>query len=158
MNSVQIFQKLRDYSWDEEAWFLPLAPAIEGVTASQAAWQPPGGGNTIWQTLNHLNYFNALMVKRVQGLSAPTTAETNTETFGDKGDPGDEVGWQKTVEDAKRIAGELKQVFKALTEKELEEKELANKIAAWVMHDAYHTGQIVLIRKMQASWPASRED
>jgi uncharacterized damage-inducible protein DinB len=27
----------------------------------------------------------------------------------------------------------------------------------WMMHEAHHTGQIVLIRKMQGSWPAQRE-
>jgi len=31
---------------------------------------------------------------------------------------------------------------------------VAESLAAWTLHDAYHAGQIILIRKMQGSWPA----
>jgi len=157
MNAIQLIQKLRDYSWDEEAWQLPLAPAIEGISASVASWQPPGGGNTIWQTVNHLNHYNRLMVKRLRGIQASSTARNNTETFGAPGDPNDQEGWEKTVAEAKAIAQDLKEVFATLTEKDLETDDLGERIADWIMHDSYHTGQIVLLRKMQGSWPATRE-
>ncbi|MGV3489012.1 MAG: DinB family protein, partial [Tuberibacillus sp.] len=129
-----------------------------GISASVAAWQPPGGGNTIWQTVNHINFYNSLMIKRFKGIQAPMTVSTNTDTFGAPGDPNDQEGWEKTLEEAKTIAEDMKKVFEDLTEKDLETNDLGEKIASWIMHDSYHTGQIVLLRKMQASWPATRED
>jgi hypothetical protein len=33
---------------------------------------------------------------------------------------------------------------------------LAQSVLSLVLHDAFHTGQIVQIRKLQGSWPARR--
>lgn len=29
-------------------------------------------------------------------------------------------------------------------------------VMSLILHDAYHTGQIVLVRKLQGSWPGTR--
>lgn len=62
-----------------------LSKAIENLTAAQAAWQPPGGGNTIWQNLNHLNYFNERSLEKVKGDVPGKALDTNEETFGAPG-------------------------------------------------------------------------
>ncbi|HET6872955.1 MAG TPA: DinB family protein [Sporolactobacillaceae bacterium] len=155
--SIQMLQMLREYSWDNESWFLPLAPALEGLTSKEAAWQPPGGGNTIWQNVNHINYYNELMVGRIKGLVRKSSI-LNSDTFGQPGDPNDSAGWLATVEETYRIAGEIKATLDSLTDGDLEKNDLGMKLTAWVTHDSYHTGQIVLLRKMQASWPAVRDE
>jgi uncharacterized damage-inducible protein DinB len=156
--SIHMLQTLRDYSWDKESWFLPLAPALEGITAKEAAWQPPVGGNSIWQTLNHINFFNGLMIGRIKGTEGPYSSMKNSDTFGQPGDPDDVEGWNQTLETTHRIASDLKDTLQSLSDEDLAKNDLGAKLTAWVMHDSYHTGQIVLLRKMQASWPAIRDE
>jgi len=152
---------LREYSWNREGWFVPLEAALEGVTASEAAWQPPGGGNTIWQTLRHLNFWNEFMWHRITGSPGGPEIISNEETFGPAADPEDEDAWRTEVARAPELAGRLQEAVANLSEDDLERPlkdmgTVAESLAAWIMHDAYHTGQIVLIRKMQGSWPATR--
>lgn len=151
---IDLLLKLRDYSWDQVGWFLPLAQAIEGLTAAEAAWQPPGGGNTIWQTVNHINFYNERLLARLTKTPFEGV-NNNDETFQGPGNPEDTAGWQATLERTNRIAIELRQVLAELTDADLEQKvgngahTVGDGLTSWVMHDAHHTGQIVLIRKMQ---------
>lgn len=152
---------LQEYSWDREGWFAPLEAALEGVTAREAAWQPPGGGNTIWQTLRHLNFWNEFMWHRITGTPGGPAMTANEETFGPAAGPEAEDAWQAEVARARDLARRLREAVANLSEDDLEKPlqdmgTVAESLAAWVMHDTYHTGQIVLIRKMQGSWPAAR--
>ncbi|HET7578103.1 MAG TPA: DinB family protein [Bacillales bacterium] len=146
--------ELRSNSWNEESWFLPLERALEGVTAAQAAWQPPGGGNTVWQNLNHLNYFNERSLAKMKGEAIGQPLDTNEATFGAPGDKEDETGWQAAVQKTRDIMNNFKDTINQFSDDDLQEWHFD--LADVMMHDAYHTGQIVLIRKMQGSWPAER--
>lgn len=149
----------REFVWNREGWYPPLEAALEGLTAREAAWQPPGGGNTIWQTLRHLNYWNEFMLHRITGSPGEPERIRNDETFGPAVDPADEDGWRAEVARARDLAGRLREAVAKLSEADLERSlpdigTVAESLAAWTLHDAYHTGQIILIRKMQGSWPA----
>jgi uncharacterized damage-inducible protein DinB len=159
---MTLLLQLRDYSWDQEGWFLPLAEALKGLEAAGASWQPPGGGNTIWQTVNHVNYYNNRMLLLLTG-QPPGPQIENDPTFQEPGDPHDTAGWAGTLAETRRIAEGLRQALAERTDADLDQPlgsvspaPLAERMAAWIMHDTYHTGQIVLIRKQQGSWPAHR--
>lgn len=157
---IDLLLMQKDFSWDKEEWFPPLAAALEGVGPAEAAWQPPGGGNTIWQTVNHLNYYNDRVLTRITGATPGTALPDNDATFGGPGNPEDAAGWQATLEEARRIAADLRQAIADLTDADLDKSlssgTLGQLLPAWVLHEAYHGGQIVLIRKQQGSWPARR--
>lgn len=144
---------LRAYSWDKVGWFVPLAVALEGVGPAEAAWQPPGGGNTIWQTVNHINFYNEQLLGRMTNTPVDAPIATNDDTFGAPGDPEDQAGWQATLEKTRRVNEGLNKLFEAASDADLDQKAGENTrvegLASWIMHDAYHTGQIALIRKQQ---------
>lgn len=151
----------RQHSWTQEEWIVPLSKAIEGLTASQAAWIPPANGLTIWQMVNHMNFYNQRMLHRI-GTSTPLepTTITNEETFGAAGNAEDEAAWQHTIALTTKIALSLEETLASLNEEQLhmpystttKSTTLAELIVPWLIHDAYHTGQIVLLRKQQGSW------
>lgn len=161
MNLKDYIVLQRQHSWAQEEWIVPLSKAIEGLTASQAAWIPPVGGLTIWQMVNHMNYYNQRMLDRI-GASAPLepTTITNEETFGTAGNAGDEAAWQHTVALTSKIALSLEATLASINEEQLhmpyfiptKTTTLAELIVPWLIHDAYHIGQIVLLRKQQGSW------
>ena len=138
--SIQLLLDQMDYTFGHGGWFRALDRAVEGLTAEQAAWHPGHGVNTIWQTVNHLTFWKTLCARRLDG--APLTAERidNTTTFGNAGQPGDELAWRIALEHlaSAHRAYHLKELFLVLN-----------------VHDAYHLGQIVTIRKLQDSWPRS---
>lgn len=160
---MDLLRLQRDASWDKEDWFPPLAAALAGVGPAEAAWLPPGGGNTIWQTVNHLNYYNERLLCRLTGASFGPELPDNDATFSDPGDPTDVAGWAATLERTHRIAAGLGQVLAGCCEagpdqplSPVASAALGEQLPHVILHDAYHTGQIVLIRKQQGSWPAQR--
>ncbi|ANE46613.1 hypothetical protein SY83_10405 [Paenibacillus swuensis] len=159
---MDILQRQREAIWERESWCVPLAKALQDVTSAQAAWQPEGGGNSIWQTLNHMNFYNERIHSRLAG-NLPPEMDTNTATFGEAGDPADEAGWKAAVDQAYTLAEQLKVELSQLTDSDLErpftkESNIGQEIPMWLIHDSFHTGQIVLLRKQQGIWPETREE
>lgn len=173
---MDVFRMEYDFCWDTETWFAPLESALKGLNSTDASWQPPGGGNTIWQTVKHLNYYNALLVRQINDSIAGKNASNNKatfgdigesvdsiwkeilaeNTFGDVGDPADSEKWNAVMADTRQICESLRRSLAQVKDNWLDE-ELAGRLARQILHNVYHTGQIVLIRKQQGSWPQVRE-
>ncbi|NUU78846.1 DinB family protein [Paenibacillus xylanilyticus] len=149
----------KDDTWDQCNWIVPLAKALEGLTAEQAAWIPPSGGLSIWQLVNHMYYYNNRLLYRIQGTTpSQPAADDNVSTFGDSGDPLNTDGWNQVIQDTHSVSAELRAQIASLQQSDLEapymntEEKLGHELARWVLHDAYHAGQIVLLRRQQGSW------
>ncbi|MCG7381862.1 DinB family protein [Paenibacillus sp. ACRRY] len=149
----------KDSTWNQIDWIVPLSKAIEGLTAEQAAWVPPSGGSSIWQMVNHMYYYNHRLLNRLEGTTpSQPPADSNVSTFGDSGDPQDNEGWNQLMQDLNTVAAGLRVKIASLQPSELEasymdtETKWGHELARWVLHDAYHAGQIVLLRRQQGSW------
>ncbi|WP_342551387.1 DinB family protein [Paenibacillus sp. FSL R7-0652] len=146
-------------TWNQCNWIVPLSKALEGLTAEQAAWVPYLGGLSIWQLVNHMYYYNQLILERLQGQTpSEPAAESNAATFGEPGDPSNHAGWSMLMRRTSALAEQLRDHLTALQESKLEEpykdseENWAQTLARWVLHDAYHAGQIVLLRRQQGCW------
>ena len=159
MSQIQVLLQRWDECFGQEDWYPPLVPALEGVTAEEAAWKPEGEAvNSIWENVNHLLYYKEYHLQRMRGENPDFKASSNDETFSNVED-GDEA-WQKTVDRLKQVHGEIRSFLSGLSDSELNApfptRPLASLIHSLMMHDAYHTGQIIMLRKLKGSWPASR--
>lgn len=140
-----------------EDWHLPLAEALAGLTAEQADWRPQGeASNSIRENVNHLLFFKERLLLRLKREDASRfDASTNDETFVNEAQ-----GWEETVANIERVHREIRDILANLTEADLDlpmpTLSVRRQVASLVKHDAYHTGQIVQIRKLQGSWPARR--
>ncbi|MDP4098533.1 DinB family protein [Paenibacillus sp. P96] len=146
-----------DQNWNEEDWIVPLSVALEGLTPAQAAWKPAEGCSSIRQLVNHINYYNTRTLNRLRGETLVGNAATNDESFGDAGDPGDAEGWERTVRETESIYRSLRAEIAGLQDEALEAigqsgMTLGDFLSIWIAHDGYHSGQIVLLRKMQGCW------
>lgn len=149
--SVQLIGKLREFSWEKESWFPAVLPTLEQVSSQEAAWQPEHGGNSIWQIVHHMNYYNEYILSKL-GAYQGSFQLTNQETFQQPGDPQDRAGWEETHRKVRDIHEQLNAVLANLTDADLTKNQLGESLAAWVMHDAYHVGQIVLLLRAQGKW------
>ena len=144
-----------DYAMDQEDWSPPLADALKGVTAEQARWKPQGeAGNSIWENVQHLTYYKERLLRRLKGLPKQPNLASNTDTF--TVTESREEAWAGAVEKLKSIHAELRGYLQALEDDGGPEDSPADELMSLAVHDAYHTGQIVLVRKLQGSWPRKR--
>ncbi|MCM3782848.1 DinB family protein [Neobacillus mesonae] len=141
-----------------ENWYVPLSKALTGLSAELGAWKPGGTVNTIWQTLNHMNYCNRQILNKLTGVQDEQKEYTNIETFGSPGDPSDESGFAAVCREADSLYGQIRDLLEEIEKNGLDpdgpvqEAYLTEQLPQWVQHDAYHLGQIVLIRKLRGDW------
>ncbi|MFL6516156.1 MAG: DinB family protein [Chthoniobacterales bacterium] len=144
-----LLEQLRE-THNQEQWFVPVKVAIEGLTAEQAAWKDGTDNHSIAQLVNHLIFWNKQQLAKFNGEKPVAFSGDNNETFAGL----DKAAWDASV----------KQIDDVLTawEKAIEGADDA-KLAKWYStigristHNAYHTGQIIYIRKMKGNWDPAK--
>ena len=153
--------KQYDRCYNENGWFVAVRNALEGVTANQAAWKPEGSDNSIWETVAHISYYNNAYLLRFKGVDYKYDVADNEETF--RSGEVTEEAWRAEVGKFDGIMTEWRRLIEAADETKLDEAVSAENALSWAelianvnAHNAYHGGQILLLRKLQGSWdPAS---
>lgn len=148
-------------SFDENGWFVALKNGLKNLTAEQAAWKPDTLDNSIWGTLAHLNFYNERYLRRFKGEAVPPATGENSETFVNS--DASESAWQAETEKFDRIMSEWRAAIESAAEEKLSQMVSAENQSPWWevisninAHNAHHGGQIVVIRKLQGSWDASK--
>ncbi|MGE6755453.1 DinB family protein [Rossellomorea sp. NPDC071047] len=156
MNRTDLLIRVLDTTFDKESWYAPFKPAIEGLTAEQARWRPAGEATkTIWENVNHLIYYKERLTAKLEGREWTQTLDGN-ETFYLTDQLNDDKKWIAVVERVETAHRGLREALSKTTIEMLEQNSLEEKLLDIMLHDAYHTGQIIQIRKMQGSWPSHR--
>ncbi|USG64664.1 DinB family protein [Brevibacillus ruminantium] len=160
MNRMDLLVHGLDCTYAKEDWYPPLKDALAGLTAAQASWRPPGeAGNTIWENVSHLLFYKERLLQRLQNQDE-VTADSNDDTFTPSGGPEDEAAWQADVKRMETVHHQLRSLLETFDEDAFDRpspiKTLGLSVWSIILHDAFHTGQIVQIRKLQGSWPARR--
>lgn len=143
--------------YDENNWFVSLKSALEGLTAEQAAWKPANVDNSIWESVNHIVFWNERWLQRYRGeLNEPQDVE-NKSTFWSGED------WQATIAKLDSVMQEWRQKLQDIDDAKLDSPVNAQYQAPWRsplaqqnIHNAYHIGQILLLRKLQGSWDTEK--
>jgi uncharacterized damage-inducible protein DinB len=156
---VALLLAAMDRACEVEHWFAPLHAAVAGVTAEQALWRPAPGSHSIRALVHHLVFWKEHQLHALRGEPA-TGVASNEATFGER-DAGDEEGWRALRERLLAAQAALRAEVAALDDADLDRPfgsspSLGAALLGLIGHDAYHAGQIVLLRKLQGSWPPSR--
>jgi uncharacterized damage-inducible protein DinB len=144
--------------YDGDAWHgSPLGQIMSGVTSAEAAAKPIPGAHSIWELVLHLSAWKSEIRERLKGKSAgqppvgdfpPVPAPT-------------EAAWSEATAALEREHRELVRLVIGLSDSELDRP--VNDLrpgrrgavpTSWqtlqgiLQHDAYHAGQIALLKKM----------
>ena len=132
---------------NKKEWFVPVNTAVEGLTAEQAMWKDSSGNHSVGQLVNHLIFWNAQQLAKFKGAKPDAFSGNNEETFDNKLTA---ESWTASV---KKLDDILTQLEKAISEaNEAKLQSWYGTIANISTHNAYHTGQIIFVRKLQGSW------
>ena len=158
MSAKDVLIEQHTACYDENVWFVAVKNAIAGLTADEAKWKPDGADNSIWEEVNHLIFWNERWLQRYRGeLDYPEDIE-NTGTF-----KSEESDWKATCEKLFAVMDEWRAELKNVTEEKLSspvndqyQEPFFKPLAQQNIHNAYHTGQILLLRKLQGSWDRTK--
>ena len=127
-------------------WFVPPTIAVAGLTAEQANWHDNTENHSIAQLTTHLIFWNKQVLDKLTGVKPDAFSGNNKETFS----PVTPDSWAATVKTLDSVLTALEDVVKNADDKKL--SAIASTIAHVGTHNAYHTGQIIYIRKMKGWW------
>ena len=148
-------------SFDTNGWFVAVMNALDGVNVEQACWKPTDDVNCIWETLAHLTYYNHAYVERFKGIDYEYDVSSNDETFS----VGEyvEAEWQTEIVRFAAVMTEFRDLIVAVDEAKFGEPVSTENQTKWATlilniasHNAYHAGQIMLLRKLQGNWDSSK--
>ncbi|HYK74833.1 MAG TPA: DinB family protein [Pseudoneobacillus sp.] len=158
MQTKELLLKQLEYTFHTEDWYPPLKDSLEGLTADQANWKPQGVAvNTIWETVSHILYYKERLLVQLQGETFENSVQSNDDTFTAQNS---EDEWNAMLSRLFENHNQLEKLISSFNEedfnKEFKGSKFAKMISSINLHDAYHTGQIIQIRKLQGSWAAKR--
>lgn len=126
-------------------WFVPVNIALEGLTAEQAAWKDKGN-HSVGQLAYHLLFWNERTLQGLKGEEKDSFNGNNNETF----NKFDQKQWPDIVNRLDQVLTEIEKWVESASDDQLDQH--ARTIANISSHNAYHTGQIISVRKAQGSW------
>ena len=127
-------------------WFVPPTTAVAGLTADQANWKDNSDNHSIAQLTTHLIFWNKQSLDKFNNVKPDAFNGDNKETFS----PVDENSWNATVQRLDSVLTAWEVAVQTADEKKL--ASWYSTIAHIGTHNAYHTGQIIYIRKMKGWW------
>lgn len=142
---ANLLEKLKN-SYDNQNWYAPLKNATQGLTAEQANWKDSTGNHSVSELVSHLIFWNERNVMAFQGNTPPDFTGNNDETF----QKVTSTDWELALAKLDTIHAQLNRIVETATPDQL--KEWSSDLANISSHNAYHTGQIIYIRKMKGWW------
>lgn len=128
--------------------------ALRGVSAAQAAWRPTPRRKSIWELALHIAYWKYTVRRHLEPASQLRFPRSPA-NFPAQPEPADEAAWRR---DAALLRAEHERLVQAV--RELSEARLASVppegrrwtygelVLGIAAHDAYHTGQIQLLKRL----------
>lgn len=137
-----LLQGLRE-THNEKNWFVSGKEAMAGLTPKQAAWTD-GKNHSVGQLAQHLAFWNSQSLATFKGQKPENPADNN-DTF-----KFEEKDWDATVRKFDDVMKGLEDVVQSADDATL--AKIAPTIARIAEHNAYHLGEIVMVRKAQGAW------
>lgn len=141
----------------------PVA-CVEDLSAELAGSRVSGSPYSVWQIVKHLNYWMDYELKRMDGRPLPYP-EHAIESWPTVTAPSSEEEWKKEVSQFSEHLQEFVRLSDSGTETLARSVEVTTRAhtqqcntmhaVLWqtAVHNSYHIGQIVLIRRCLKAWP-----
>ena len=139
---------------DAAEWFTPVNTAVAGLTPDQAKWIPhnaagkldPNANHSAGMLAYHLWFWNSRALAQFKHEKVPAAPSNNDETFNDF----DAASWNKIVHDLDDVMKGFEDLVEHASDADL--AKWAPMLTNVCTHNAYHTGQILYVRKLQGVW------
>ena len=145
-----------DEAFRKKSWHgTNLRGSIRGLTATQAVWRPSANRKSIWEHVLHTAYWKYAVRRRLTGQKRGSFPLKGSNWFKIPSPP-TEKAWREHVALLEDQHAALREAVASLSSRQFGAKIAGSKltndflIRGIAFHDIYHTGQIQLLKRMQA--------
>lgn len=143
--------------------------AVQEITADLAARRLEGYPHSIWQMVGHMNFWMDYELRRIRQENPPYPRHA-VDSWPSEPSPANEAAWKQTVARFCTLIEELSDLAQSHQEflnREVQamhavhNQQSASVLAVlWqtAVHNSYHIGQIVLLRRLVDHWPTHAGD
>jgi len=134
-----------------------LTGALRGLTAPQALRRPARGRHCIWEIVLHAAYWKYAVRCRITGARPPGGFARAPSNWPALPRPASEAAWRRDMRLLKEEHARLRDAVAALSPRSLAARtpsgawRVGQMVFGVAAHDAYHTGQIQLIKRLIVS-------
>lgn len=150
---------LVEEGFQKAAWHGPnLRSALRGVRAEEAAWRPARGRHNIWEIAVHVAYWKYAVTRRLTGSKTHEFPEKGANFFARSLENSTKAeaqkNWARDLAMLTKMHKELRSAAKTIQDSVLllpargSRQTPSQMIGGIAMHDAYHAGQIRLLRQL----------
>ncbi|QDP41399.1 DinB family protein [Radiobacillus deserti] len=150
MNTKELILQQFKACHNTNTWFVSLKTALEGLNYEQVSNKSENSTNTILEIVNHLYFYNQLELNRFKNLPDNSSVEDNNDTFNNV----QETSWEILVEQLLKTMTHWENEIESCAEKNLEKS--IDSLTYINLHNAYHIGQILHIRKSLGLWDENK--
>lgn len=149
LKPAELVLALLDEAYEKKTWHGPnLKQSLRGVRAKQAAWRPARGRHNIWEVTLHAAYWKYAVRRRIDGGKRGSFALKGSNFFvrPEKGKL-NEAAWNAD----KALLEHEHRLMRRAIEKVLRKPrgmKILRMLYGVAFHDAYHAGQIRLLRRL----------
>ena len=143
----------------DHGWFTPFTRAVAGLSAAQAAWEPPDGGKSIGAIVYHLGFWYDVVLHDLHGLPLAGSGLNTAQDWPPPGAPTDEQAWDQACRRVIALNSALASSLAAVPDDDLDQPvrvggaELWQIVQGLIGRSSYYTGEICCIRRRQGLWP-----
>ena len=137
-------------AWNKEDWYAPISVAVEGLSAKQAMWKPADSIHSVGELAYHILFWSRNQLDHFSGKKSADFSGNNNETF----TAFTEASWTSTVQQLNQVMADWEKAIETCDAAKL--KKWASGIDHLNTHIAYHTGQILIIRKLAGNWDSAK--
>ncbi len=148
MNEIKGVSYLLGRAFETGPWHGPsVLQVLEGVDAERALARPIANAHNIWEIVLHLAAWEGVVSRRLLGEKAGEPEEGDWPAVTDTS----EAAWAETLDRLKRNNARLREVVGGLADGSLagEESDEFESIHGALGHEAYHAGQIAILKKAE---------
>ena len=147
-----VLERALHFGFDETGWHPALEAACAGLSPEHAAWTPGPGRNSVHALVRHLCHWKRAALDDFAPLAG--RAAFAAYSAEDWTPPPEDADWVADLEELRRLSRALLERVAAEPEAMLEPPPGGRQARLWSLlnlasHDAYHAGQIGLLRRLQ---------
>lgn len=144
LKGVLLFNLKRTHNVKD--WFVPANVAVAGLTPEQAAWSDGKGNHSVGQLTYHLVFWDSRSLAKFKGEPEAKYSGNNDDTFTNF----DPKKWNALVKQLDEVMTEWEKAVESADDAKLKQNiDLISNVAT---HNAYHIGEMVMVRKEQGAW------
>lgn len=158
MTVKQILQQQMDACFANKNWFVSVNDAVQNLTDEHANYKDSDENHSIKEIAIHLTFYNELYLYRFNGKPVEQIDEPNDFTFTERSLGASSLTWSEVSERLNQSLAGWQNALSSASEEKLNEivpsgkDPWASLVSHIIMHNAYHIGQVVTLRKQYKAW------